>query len=165
MPSQPAERAFIVCHADHGQSVACHEPPVARGWRVVCVVGRDFQSQSGRAFPGGCRGGISIESDRGVAGLCRHTEADAVDRNLNDASKFNPTCAYSTGLDDAPDEHRTSERNNRANPPVVFGGGCSLGRTGLHQKLPADREKYRELGRELNGRLLASFRHREEPPL
>ena len=117
-PSQPAERAFIVCNADHGQPVACNEPQLARGRRVVCVVGRDFQNQSGRAFPGGCRGGISIESDRGVAGLCRHTEADAVDRNLNDASRYNSTGAYSASLDDTPDEHRASEQKNCADPPV-----------------------------------------------
>src|SRR5665647_999997 len=37
IPSQPAERAFIVCNADHGQPVACNEPQLARGRRVVCV--------------------------------------------------------------------------------------------------------------------------------
>jgi len=34
------------------------------------------------------------------------------------ASKFNPTCAYSASLDDAPDEYRTSGQKNRADPPV-----------------------------------------------
>ena len=59
-------------------------PVMSRRWRMagalfVLWVGIS-QNQSGCAFPGGCRGGISIEPDRGTAGLYRHTGVDAVDR-------------------------------------------------------------------------------------
>jgi hypothetical protein len=36
--------------------VAFTDPQLALGRRGLCVVGRDFQSQPGRAFPGGCNG-------------------------------------------------------------------------------------------------------------
>ena len=54
------------------------KPQLARGRCVFCVVGGIVQDQFGHALSGGCRGGLSVKSGRGFAGLRGDTAAGIV---------------------------------------------------------------------------------------